>query len=89
MDLLPYALPWYLSFIIKNRAIFLVLSVIGWFCYCICCGLDKCCPPFKCCRRDLENRKYNECERNWPLFLGLLTTLLVLGTAIAGYFNNH
>jgi hypothetical protein len=74
-SLIPVTAPW---------LVFLVLSIFGWFCYCLCCCCDKCCPPSKCCRRDLIQRPYTPKEFLWPILAMMVFSILVLGTCIAG-----
>jgi len=49
--IIAFAAPW---------IFFFILSLLGWFCYCLCCACDRCCPPCKCCRRDLEKKPYTD-----------------------------
>lgn len=63
--------------------LFLVLSILGWLCYC-CCGCKctrKCCT---CRKKNLEDDPYAHKEIYPYVGCGLLMCLVVLGTGIAG-----
>jgi len=59
--------------------VFLALSIIGWICYCMCCCCDKQCPPWKCCRRNIERKPYKGFE-----IWGVVLFIVIFGTGIVG-----
>lgn len=66
----------------------LIVSLLGWFCYCLCCLCDCCCPPSKCCRRDLEKKPFKKSELTIPNICILVWSVLIFAFAIASFSFN-
>lgn len=81
LGLIPFAAPWIFM---------LIVSLLGWFCYCLCCICDKCCPPSKCCRRDLDKKPFKKRELTIPNICILVWSVCIFAFAIASFsFNNN
>lgn len=63
---------------------FLVLSLLGWWCYFICCCYDCCCPPSKCCRCPPKDINKPGLYYLWPIGGGALFCLWVFIVSIIG-----
>jgi len=67
---------------------FFFLSILGCFCYVCCCCCDRCCPPFKCCRRDYEKNPISKCEKNSPIIMLILCSAFLIIVGIWGVVAN-